>query len=149
MELLGNLGERRREIGALLELEISAAGFVRDLSKSAIGPRAYHSAVRPHVMALEPDRVNHHFLGARAIDHGAQPGFARRVVAIGEHQNHAPSFEAFQLVQAHPNRVPQPRAIAVVQILGRADELVTVVREPGAHLNLVVERADLCLVVGQ
>ena len=94
------------------------------------------------VFALESDRVNHHFVGARAIDHRAEPDAARRVVAVGEDQNHAAAFDAFQLVEALADRVPQPRAVAVVEILDLRDQLVAIVGEAGVELNLVVERAD-------
>ena len=75
------------------------------------------------VVALEADRVDHHFFGARALDHRARAASARRVVAVGEHEHHAPSLDALQLVEARADRVPQPRAVAVVEVLDVGHQL--------------------------
>ena len=51
-----------------------------------------------------------------------------------------------QLVEARGDRVPEPRAVAEIEILDVADQLVAIVREVRADLDLVVERADARLV---
>ena len=114
------------------ELEVAAAGFVGHFTEPAIG-LAPHHALAVEVIALEPDRVDHHFFGARAIDHAPEADPARGVVAVGEHENHAAPFNPLQFVERCADRVPEARAVPVVEILHVADQLVAVVREMRAE----------------
>ena len=61
----------------------------------------------------------------------------------------AAAFDALQLVEARRERVPEPRAVAVVEVLDVGDQLIAIVHEPRVELDLVVERADARLVGGQ
>ena len=99
VELLRDARERRRQIGGFLQLEVAAAGFVGQLLQPAVGLAPHHPRA-VEVFALESDRVDHHFFGARAIEHRARPTRLRRVVAVGEDQDHAPALDALQRVEA-------------------------------------------------
>ena len=98
-------------------------------------------------LGLQADRVDHHFLVARLVEHVAHARAARRVVAVGEDQHDLAALDVVQHVDARVDRVVQARRVAELQILERADQVVAVVGERAAELNLVAERADLPLVV--
>ena len=49
------------------------------------------------------------------------------VVAVGEDEDHPAAVDALQLVEARADRVPQPRPVAVVEILDVGDQLVAIV----------------------
>ena len=51
------------------------------------------------------------------------------VVAVREDEDDAAAVDALELVEARADGVPQPRAVAVVEILDVGDELVAVVGE--------------------
>src|SRR4029079_8020179 len=71
VQLLRDAREGRREVAGFLQLEIAAAGFVRDPLQAAIRLAADHP-LAVEVVALQADRVDHHVLGARPIDHRPQ-----------------------------------------------------------------------------
>ena len=92
------------------------------------------------------------FSRARSSDVVAA-ALARAVVAVGEHDDHAPAILGLQVGDALVDRVPEPRRIAEVEILlDDPNQPIAVVRErlvARQHLDLVVEGADLGLVLGQ
>ena len=106
------------EIGRLLQLEVAAAGFVGQPPQSAVRLAAHH-AHAVEELALESDRVDHHFFGAGAVDDHRPSDAARRVVAVGEHEITRRPSMPLQLVEAVVDRVAEPRAVAVVEILAR------------------------------
>ena len=95
------------------------------------------------ILRFQPDRVHHHFFVAGAFEHGPEPDLARRVFAVGEHQDDAAAVDLLQRVEAGGDGVVQARRIAELQLVESADQLVAIVGEAAAQLNLVVERADL------
>ena len=70
-QLLRDARERRRELRRLQQLEVAAAGLVRDLAQIARRPR-FHDAHAVEVFGLQADRVDHHFFIARALEHGLE-----------------------------------------------------------------------------
>ena len=145
VQFLGDAREGRGELARLGELEVPAAGLVGDLPQTPVGLRPLTQN-----LALEADRVNHHFLGARAIDDLAQAAVAAaRVVAVGEDEDHAAAVDALQFIQARRDGIPETRGVAVVEVLDVGDELIAIVHEPRVELDPVVERADPRLVGGQ
>jgi len=89
VQLLHHARERGPELVGHLQLEVAAAGFLRELLQPAIGPRA-HVLLAIEVVGLQPDRVNHPFLDPGPIEHVTHPHLAVRVVAVREHEDDLP-----------------------------------------------------------
>ncbi len=131
-----------------VELEVAAARLLGDLSEAAVRLASDHpDAVEE--FALKTDRIHHHFFGARAIDDRSSTGAARGVLAVGEHENHTASLDSLELVETDGQRIVQTRAVAVVEAAHLRNQIVAVAAETSADFDLVVERADLRLVVGE
>ena len=100
-------------------------------------------------LRFEADRVDHHFFVARAIEHVAEADPAGRVVAVGEDEHDLAAVNRLEHLHALVDRVVEPRRVAELQIVEREDQIVAIVGELAAELNLVAEGAHLTVVGGQ
>ena len=128
MEFLSHPGERRAQIVGVLQLEVPAAGLLRERPQTAVGPAA-HPAHAVEVVALEPDGVDHHLFELGHLQHFAPADLALRVLAVGEHQHHLAAVEARERLDARRDGVVQPGRVAELQAVELADQGVAVAGE--------------------
>src|SRR5262245_50734060 len=86
VQLLRDARQRRREIARRVELEVAATGFFGELLEAAVRTQS-HMPLAVEVLAPQANRITHHFLIARFIEHLALADRAVCVVAVGKHQS--------------------------------------------------------------
>src|SRR5262245_48067890 len=88
VQFLGHPRKRGPELARLLQLEVATARFVGEFAERAVRLAAHHSRAVEE-LAFEADGVDHHFLGARPLQHRVSPGLAGGVVTVGEYEDDA------------------------------------------------------------
>ena len=147
VQLVGDANEGFLQVRGLLQRKRPAAGLGGKRCQPRIRLAVSHGASIAE-NGFERDGVDHHVLGSRSRRDGRRRHRTDVVLSVSEDQDHLPTGDFPQFVEAFVNRFPEPGAVVDrPEITKRLEKALVVTGKRPCEPNRVVEGAELGLIV--